>query len=110
MYYEYVTQQRSVPFSSRPLSEAGADSLAHMFAALSDPVRLRLFDLVRRAGRDGMCSCDLVEPLDRSQPTISHHLKVLREAGLVESRKEGTWVWYSVTPGATDAIHSFITK
>jgi ArsR family transcriptional regulator len=57
-----------------------------------------------------MCSCDLVEPLDRSQPTISHHLKVLREAGLVESRKEGTWVWYSVTPDATDAIRSFITK
>jgi ArsR family transcriptional regulator len=52
----------------------------------------------------------LVEPLDRSQPTISHHFKVLREAGLVESRKEGTWVWYSVTPGATTSLQAFVTK
>lgn len=110
MYCGTVTQQRTVPLSRRPLSEAGADSLVPIFAAFADPVRLRLFDLVRRAGGEGICSCDLLEPLDRSQPTISHHLKVLREAGLVESRKEGTWVWYSVTPGATDAVQSFFTK
>ena len=79
-------------------------------AALSDPTRLRLFDLVRRAGHDGICSCDLTEPLDRSQPTISHHLKVLREAGLVESRRDGTWIWYSIAPHALDAVSQFIQR
>ncbi len=110
MYSEEVAIQRSLSIHSRPLNEGQAESLSAVFAALADPTRLRLFDLVRRAGDGGICSCDLVEPLDRSQPTISHHLKVLREAGLVESRKEGTWVWYSVTPGATASLQAFVTK
>ena len=79
-----------------------------MCAALSDPTRLRLFDLVRRAGADGICSCDLVEPLERSQPTISHHLKVLREAGLVDSRREGTWLWYFTVPGCLTEMNDFL--
>ena len=110
MYCGDVATQRSLSIHSRPLTEPQADSLAAVFAALSDPTRLRLFELVRRAGEGGICSCDLVEPLDRSQPTISHHLKVLREAGLVESRKEGTWVWYSASPGATASLLAFVTK
>lgn len=110
MYCGGVATQRSLSIHSHPLTETQAASLADVFAALSDPTRLRLFDLVRRAGEGGICSCDLVEPLDRSQPTISHHLKVLREAGLVESRKEGTWVWYSVSPGATASLLAFVTK
>ncbi len=110
MYSEEVAIHRSLSIHSRPLTEGQAESLSAVFAALADPTRLRLFDLVRRAGDGGICSCDLVEPLDRSQPTISHHLKVLREAGLVESRKEGTWVWYSVTPGATASLQAFVTK
>lgn len=110
MYCEDVATQRSLSIHSRPLTESQADSLSAVFAALSDPTRLRLFDLVRRSGDNGICSCDLVEPLDRSQPTISHHLKVLREAGLVESRKEGTWVWYSVTPTATASLQAFVTS
>jgi len=110
MYCGAVATQRSLSIHSRPLTENQADALSGVFAALADPTRLRLFDLVRRAGDNGICSCDLVEPLDRSQPTISHHLKVLREVGLVESRKEGTWVWYSVAPGATDSLQAFVTK
>lgn len=110
MYCGDVATERSLSIHSRPLTESKADALAEVFAALADPTRLRLFDLVRRAGEGGVCSCDLVEPLDRSQPTISHHLKVLREAGLVESRKEGTWVWYSVSPGATASLLAFVTK
>lgn len=101
---------RPVPISSRPLNEAGARVLSEVFDALSDPTRLRLFDLVRRSGPGGICSCDLVEPLERSQPTISHHLKVLREVGLVESRKDGTWVWYSVTPHALDLVQRFVNR
>ena len=108
MYDESVTTSRAAPLGSRPLTETSAAHLAGVFGALADPVRLRLFDLVRRAGADGICSCDLVEPLDRSQPTISHHLKVLREAGLVGSRKEGTWVWYSVTDDALESVSRFV--
>lgn len=110
MYCGDMATQRSLSVHARPLSERQADDLAVVFAALSDPIRLRLFDLVRRSGSQGICSCDLVEPLDRSQPTISHHLKILREAGLVESRKEGTWVWYSATPHATETLTTFASK
>jgi ArsR family transcriptional regulator len=110
MYDVHMATRRPVPLGSRPLTDGQAVGLASVFGALADPVRLRLFDLVRRAGADGVCSCDLVEPLDRSQPTISHHLKVLREAGLVESRKEGTWVWYSATENAMDIVSRFSSR
>ena len=93
---------------SRPLTESSASGTARVFAALSDPVRLRLFDLVRRSGPGGICSCDLVEPLERSQPTVSHHLKVLREAGLVDSRRDGTWIWYSVPDDVLSGVAAFI--
>jgi ArsR family transcriptional regulator, arsenate/arsenite/antimonite-responsive transcriptional repressor len=108
MYCELMATAKSIPLSKRPISDDSASDLASVFAALADPVRLRLFDLVRRAGTTGVCSCDLVEPLERSQPTISHHLKVLREAGLVESRREGTWLWYSVVADALKDTEAFI--
>lgn len=75
-----------------------AEQLAKGFAALADPVRLHLLSLIASQERDGVCVCDLVEPVGRSQPTVSHHLKVLREAGLVVSEKRGTWAWYRVVP------------
>lgn len=109
MYGEGMANAKSVPLSLRPLDDSSAEQMATIFAALADPVRLRLFDLVRRAGETGVCSCDLVEPLERSQPTISHHLKVLREAGLVESRREGTWLWYSVVAEALDTAATFVS-
>ncbi len=110
MYGVGMATTKSIPLSNRPLTDTHAEVLADVFAALADPVRLRLFDLVRRAGDTGVCSCDLVEPLERSQPTISHHLKVLREAGLVESRREGTWLWYSVIPGALQSTSTFVQR
>jgi ArsR family transcriptional regulator len=108
MYAEGMAQSRNIPLTKRPISDERATSLSTAFSALSDPIRLRLFDLVRRAGETGVCSCDLVEPLDRSQPTISHHLKVLREAGLVDSRREGTWLWYFAVPDCLCDIQSFL--
>ena len=100
--------ERSISFTKPPLSLDNADLIAAVCTALSDPVRLRLFDLIKRAGKKGMCSCDMTEPLERSQPTISHHVKILREAGLLESRREGTWSWYSVTPSALHMLARFI--
>lgn len=108
MYDESVATAKKISLTQRPLTDARARELSSALSALSDPTRLRLFDLVRRAGETGICSCDLVEPLDRSQPTISHHFKVLREAGLVDSRRDGTWLWYFVVPGSLDALSDFL--
>jgi ArsR family transcriptional regulator len=84
------------PFLVAPLAEADADRLAGAFAALSDPVRVRLLSLIADAGE--VCSCDLTGPLDRSQPTVSHHTKVLADAGLIVGEKRGRWVWWSLVP------------
>ncbi len=83
---------------SSPLTERRAVTLAHDFAVLSDPVRLRLLSLLASAPTGEACVCELVEPLDRSQPTVSHHLKVLSEAGLIVGEKRGRWVWYRAVP------------
>jgi ArsR family transcriptional regulator len=85
-----------------PLGEDDAADLAHAFAALSDPVRLRLLSLVATSGE--VCSCDLEEPLGRSQPTVSHHTKVLAEAGLLVGEKRGRWTWWRLAPGRLDAL------
>jgi ArsR family transcriptional regulator len=83
------------PVLQAPLSEADAGEMAAAFKVLSDPVRLRLLSLI--SSRDGeSCACDLVGVLDRSQPTVSHHLSVLHDAGLVTREKRGRWVWYTV--------------
>ena len=79
-----------------PLAESEADDLAAVFAAMADPVRLRLLSLVADAGE--LCSCNLQEPLGKSQPTISHHTKVLAEAGLIRGEKRGRWVWWRIVP------------
>ena len=79
-----------------PLDEAEAAELARVLAALADPVRLRLLSLV--ADRGEVCSCELEEPLGRSQPTISHHTRILAEAGLLAGERRGRWVWWSVVP------------
>ncbi len=83
---------------SSPLTENRAVTLARDFAVLSDPVRLRLLSLLASAPTGEVCVCELVEPLDRSQPTVSHHLKVLSEAGLIVGEKRGRWVWYRAVP------------
>ena len=89
-----------------PLSEDDASEVARMFAALADPARLRLLGMLAAAESGEVCACDLVGPLNRSQPTVSHHLKVLREAGLVEGEKRGTWVWYRVVPERVEALRA----
>jgi ArsR family transcriptional regulator len=87
-----------------PLAEADAEDLAKVFAALSDPVRLRLLSLVAQAGE--ICSCDLQDPLGKAQPTISHHTKVLAEAGLLSGEKRGRWVWWRIMPERMAAVRA----
>ncbi|WP_435819714.1 ArsR/SmtB family transcription factor [Micromonospora taraxaci] len=86
------------PLAVRPMDAEQAAVVAPMFKALGDPVRLRLMSMI--ASVPEMCVCDLTPAFDLSGPTISHHLKVLREAGLVDSERRGTWVWYRVQPEA----------
>ena len=85
-----------------PLPEDDARELAGAFAALGDPVRLRLLSLIAAAGE--CCSCDLEEPLGRSQPTISHHTKALADAGLIVGEKRGRWMWWTVVPERMAAL------
>ena len=92
------------PLSAAPIAVAEAEELAKVFAALADPVRLRLLSLVADGGE--VCSCDLEVPLGKSQPTISHHTKVLVEAGLIEGEKRGRWVWWRVVPAQMERLRS----
>src|SRR5689334_17992302 len=85
------------PLLSSNLSEDQAVELARVFAALADPVRLRLLSIV--ASEDEVCSCELQEPLGKSQPTVSHHTKALADAGLIVGEKRGKWMWWRVVPG-----------
>jgi ArsR family transcriptional regulator len=82
------------PLTVAPLTVGQAEPLAKVFKALGEPVRLRLLSMIASADRE-VCVCDLTAAFDLAQPTISHHLKVLREAGLVNSERRGTWVYYS---------------
>ena len=79
-----------------PLGATDATELAHGFSALADPVRLRVLSILAAAPQGEVCVCDFVEPLGKSQPTVSHHLKILSEAGLVQGERRGKWVWYSL--------------
>jgi ArsR family transcriptional regulator, arsenate/arsenite/antimonite-responsive transcriptional repressor len=90
------------PITDVPLSEGDAAALAAVLAALADPVRLRLISLVASQGE--VCSCHLEEPLGKSQPTISHHTRVLAEAGLIEGDKRGKWTWWRIVPGRLAAV------
>ena len=79
-----------------PLDAVEADELAAGFSALSDPVRLRVLSMLADATGGEVCVCDFVDPLGKSQPTISHHMKILSEARLVQGDRRGKWVWYSL--------------
>ena len=92
--------------AAEPLAEDRATSMALRFKALGDPVRLRLMALI--AAQAEACVCDLTPAFDQSGPTISHHLKVLREAGLVDCERRGTWVYYRVLPDALEELKALL--
>jgi ArsR family transcriptional regulator, arsenate/arsenite/antimonite-responsive transcriptional repressor len=94
------------PLAVSPLSGEQAGGLAPMFKALGDPVRLRLLSMIAAAAE--VCVCELTDAFDVSGPTISHHLRVLREAGLVDCERRATWVYYWVKPEALRQLSALL--
>jgi ArsR family transcriptional regulator len=96
------------PLAAEPLSRAQAEQVAPLLKALAEPVRLRLMSLVASHPGGEACVCDLTGAFDLSQPTISHHLKVLHEAGLLDRDKRGVWVYYRARTGALASLGALI--
>ncbi|WP_309069164.1 metalloregulator ArsR/SmtB family transcription factor [Microbacterium sp.] len=92
------------PLAREPLSVGDAADLARLIKALADPARLRLLSIVAASEGHEACVCDLIEPLGLAQPTVSHHLKVLTDAGFLSRSKRGTWAYYALVPGALERI------
>lgn len=92
------------PLVREPLDALEAEQLAHTIKALADPTRLRLLSIVAASADAEACVCDLTEPVGLSQPTVSHHLKVLTEAGFLTRSKRGTWAYFRLVPGALDRV------
>ncbi|MFJ7075155.1 ArsR/SmtB family transcription factor [Streptomyces sp. NPDC098781] len=91
-----------------PLDADQAAELAKLFKAMGDPVRLRLLSLIASQAGGEVCVCDLTPAFDLSQPTISHHLKLLRQAGLIDCERRGTWVYYWALPATLDRLAAFL--
>ncbi|MEZ5152917.1 ArsR/SmtB family transcription factor [Rhodococcus zopfii] len=98
------------PLTREPLTSDWASDLARMFKALGDPVRLRMLSLIASHENGESCVCDISPAFALSQPTISHHLKVLREAGLLDCERRGTWVYYRVIPAALAQLSAVLSS
>lgn len=96
------------PIGQTLLAEDDAALLATAFAALADPARLRLLSLIANAKQGEACACDLVEPIGKSQPTVSHHLKILTDAGLIHREKRGVWAWYRTNPEKINQLRNVL--
>lgn len=92
------------PITRETIGAENAESLARSLKALADPARLRLLSMVAAHENAEACVCDLTEPLELSQPTVSHHLKVLTDAGYLTRAKRGTWAYYRLVPGSLDSV------
>ncbi|GAA4923702.1 ArsR family transcriptional regulator [Nonomuraea thailandensis] len=99
-----VTIQCCAPIAREPLSEADAAELATLLKAVADPVRLRLLSMIGSHPGGEACVCDLTGVFDLTAPTISHHLKVLRTAGLIDGERRGTWVYYRIIPEVVNKL------
>ena len=96
------------PLTREAIDAERAVDLAHKLKALSDPTRLRLVSIVAASEGEEACVCDLIEPVGLSQPTVSHHLKILMEAGFLTRSKRGTWAYYKLVPGALDELSQLL--
>jgi ArsR family transcriptional regulator len=100
---------RVVPLVAEPLATAAAVAMAAKFKALSDPIRLQLLSSVASHAGGEACVCDISAGVDVSQPTVSHHLKVLRDAGLLTSQRRASWVYYAVVPEALATLSELLS-
>jgi len=98
------------PAAGAALGATEAKQQALVFKALADPNRLRLLSIIKAAPSGSTCVCDLTEPLDLGQPTVSHHLKILVEAGLLRREKRGTWAYFSLTRGGLDRAANLLAN
>lgn len=98
------------PLTREPLSAPAATDLARTLKAIADPARLRLLSMVAAHEGGEACVCDLTDPLGLSQPTVSHHLKVLVEAGLLTREKRGVWAYFTLVPGALDSLAAVLSS
>jgi ArsR family transcriptional regulator len=96
------------PLVCAPLDAAGADELAPLFKAIGDPVRLRLLSMIACHEGGEACVCDLTGAFELTAPTISHHLKVLKQAGLIDSERRGTWVYYWTIPAVLERLSTIL--
>ena len=99
---------RCAPLTREAISAQDAEKLARTLKAIADPARLRLISLVAAHEDAEACVCDLTEPLGLGQPTVSHHLKILVDAGIFSRDKRGTWAYYRLVPGALDSIATLL--
>ncbi|MEU8323648.1 metalloregulator ArsR/SmtB family transcription factor [Nonomuraea sp. NPDC048881] len=104
-----ATAQCCAPIAREPLGEADAAELAALLKAVADPVRLRLLSLIGSHPGGEACVCDLTGVFDLTAPTISHHLKVLRTAGLIDGERRGTWVYYRIIPETVNRLGALFT-
>jgi ArsR family transcriptional regulator, arsenate/arsenite/antimonite-responsive transcriptional repressor len=100
---------RCSPLGREPLTATQAEQVAPLLKALADPVRLRLMSLIAAHAGGEVCVCHLTPAFELSQPTVSHHLKVLHEAGLVDRERRGTWVYYRARGAALEALSALLS-
>ena len=98
------------PLVKEPMTQVDAEKVATTLKALADPARLRLLSIVAASQDQEACVCDLIEPIGLSQPTVSHHLRVLTQAGFLSRSKRGTWAYYRLVPGKLDSIASVLVS
>jgi ArsR family transcriptional regulator, arsenate/arsenite/antimonite-responsive transcriptional repressor len=92
------------PVTGGVIDDQAAEQLARIFKALGDPTRVKLLSLIAATDADAACVCDLTEPVGLAQPTVSHHMKVLVNAGLVTREQRGKWAYYSIVPGILESV------
>jgi ArsR family transcriptional regulator, arsenate/arsenite/antimonite-responsive transcriptional repressor len=104
-----VVDACATPLVREPIGETAAAGLAQVFKAIADPVRLRLVSLIGAHQGGEVCVCELTTAFDLTQPTISHHLKILREAGIIDCERRGTWVYYRLVPAALERMAALLS-
>ncbi|WP_371031196.1 ArsR/SmtB family transcription factor [Pseudoclavibacter sp. JSM 162008] len=98
------------PLTDEAISAENAEKLARTLKVIADPARLRLISMIAAQEKAEACACDLTEPLGLGQPTVSHHLKILVEAGILSREKRGSWAYFSLVPGALDSLAALLTS